>query len=231
MGLGDFAVRVGAALLFGAVMGLERQLHHRLAGLRTNSLVAMGAAAFVALSGMVPGDSPTRIAAQVVSGIGFLGAGVIFKEGFNVHGLTTAATLWCAAAAGSLAGLGFVAAGSVVTAMVLATNVLLRPLSHMVDRVPSKSEMEVSYRIKAVCGESVEEEIRALLFATAAQDSVAVRGIHSEHVGQSKTVRIEATFVIHGRSNEVIEQVTGRISRHPEVATVSWEVAGEVHLG
>ena len=92
---GTAALNMGAALLFGAAIDFERQWRQRLAGLRTNTLVALGAATFVVFEGLFPGDSsPTRVAAQVVSGIGFLGAGIIFREGLNVRGLNTAATLW-----------------------------------------------------------------------------------------------------------------------------------------
>ena len=90
----EIALRLGLALLIGAVIGFERQWRQRMAGLRTNALVALGAAGFVVFSSIASGtDSPTRVAAQVVSGIGFLGAGVILREGVNVRGLNTAATL------------------------------------------------------------------------------------------------------------------------------------------
>src|SRR5262245_26047961 len=99
---------LSTAVVLGAAIGFERQWRQRLAGLRTNTLVALGAASFLMFSGLVPGESsPTRVAAQVVSGIGFLGAGVMFKEGLSVRGLNTAATLWCSAAVGVLAGAGF----------------------------------------------------------------------------------------------------------------------------
>lgn len=97
--LAHTAACLAGAFLLGGLIGFERQFRHRLAGLRTNTLVAVGAATFVVFSSLVSGDSsPTRVAAQIVSGIGFLGAGIIFKEGFNVRGLNTAATLWCSAA-------------------------------------------------------------------------------------------------------------------------------------
>ncbi len=101
------AINLAVALSCGAVIGSERQVRQRMAGLRTNALVALGAAAFVIFSMLFPTEvSPTRVAAQVVSGIGFLGAGIIFRDGFNVHGLNTAATLWCSAAVGLMAGAG-----------------------------------------------------------------------------------------------------------------------------
>jgi len=102
------AVNLAVATVLSATIGFERQWRQRLAGLRTNSLVAIGAASFVIFASLIPGEaSPTRVAAQVVSGIGFLGAGLIFREGMSVRGLNTAATLWCSAAIGVLAGAGY----------------------------------------------------------------------------------------------------------------------------
>src|SRR5580693_740702 len=116
----EIAVRLGVAMLFGGLIGFERQWLQRMAGLRTNSLVAVGAAGFVVFSMMVSGDnSPTRVAAQVVSGVGFLGAGVILREGSNVTGLNTAATLWCSAMVGAFAGGGMLAASAIAACFVL----------------------------------------------------------------------------------------------------------------
>ena len=91
-------VRLGLSVVFGAVIGLERELAAQPAGLRTHILVALGAALFTLVGTEVAGTDPTRIAAQVVSGVGFLGAGAILREGPTIRGLTTAATLWAAAA-------------------------------------------------------------------------------------------------------------------------------------
>jgi len=231
MELTDFAVRIGAALVFGALIGLERQWHHRLAGMRTHALVATGAAAFVALSGLAEGDnSGGRIAGQVVSGIGFLGAGVIFREGFNVRGLTTAATLWCAAAVGTLSGSSFLVAGAIVTAMVIATNVLLRPLSHLLDRRPPRSEMEVSYTMPLTCARTAEPQVRTLLLEAAAQHAALVRSIRSTSGSDPATVRLEPTLVIRGGGSELIEHIARQLGGHPSVTSVSWETAGEAHM-
>jgi putative Mg2+ transporter-C (MgtC) family protein len=98
IGIAQATINLGVAVAVGAAIGFERQWRQRLAGLRTNTLVALGAASFVVFESLFSTDtSPTRIAAQVVSGIGFLGAGIIFREGLNVRGLNTAATLWCSA--------------------------------------------------------------------------------------------------------------------------------------
>ena len=112
---GDFLFRMLLASLLGGLIGLERDIHGRAAGLRTHLLVSLGAAVFAIMSDAVAMNStgsgfasdPGRIAAQIVTGIGFLGAGVIIKEGLTVRGLTTAACLWIAAAIGMTAGMGY----------------------------------------------------------------------------------------------------------------------------
>ncbi len=106
--LWEFGLNTLLAFLLGAVIGMEREIRRHVAGLKTNALVAVGAAHYVGLSLIIEGESsPTRIAAQVVSGLGFLGGGVILRDGFNVHGLNTAAMVWWSGAIGSLAGAGF----------------------------------------------------------------------------------------------------------------------------
>ena len=127
-----FAGRVTAALLLGAVVGLERQWRQRTAGTRTNALVAAGASAFVMAGLLLDGDPSARgrIAAYVVSGVGFLGAGVIFKDSGNVRGLNTAATIWCSAAIGILTGLGAPLLALILALAVIFTNTILRPLAY-----------------------------------------------------------------------------------------------------
>jgi putative Mg2+ transporter-C (MgtC) family protein len=130
----DFTVRLGVGLGCGALIGLERQWRARMAGLRTNALVAAGATLF-ALYSVATGDanSPTRVAAYVVSGVGFLGGGVILRDGFNIRGLNTAATLWCSAAVGVLSAQGFLIFAVIATAAVIATHLLGRPLGRFID--------------------------------------------------------------------------------------------------
>src|ERR1700691_3823990 len=128
----DFVLRLGVALRLGACVGLERQWRQRMAGTRTNALVSAGAAAFVMCAFMVrdTSRSEAQIVSYVVSGVGFLGAGVIFKDAGSVRGLNTAATLWCSAAIGAISGLGRPLHALVLAAAVLVTNVVLRPLAY-----------------------------------------------------------------------------------------------------
>jgi putative Mg2+ transporter-C (MgtC) family protein len=142
----DFTGRAAIALLLGAFIGAERQWRQRMAGLRTNALVALGAALFVLFGVMLnhsQGVDPTRIAAYVVSGVGFLGAGVIMRDGVNVRGVNTAATIWCSAAVGVLAGGGYIAESAIGSILVVIAHMALRPLALRVDRMPTTEETEV----------------------------------------------------------------------------------------
>ena len=116
----------------GFIIGFERQWKHKSAGLRTNTLVATGAAFFVLLSLELTGShgDVTRIVAQVVTGVGFLGAGIIFRDGANVQGLTSAATIWCSAAIGSIAASGFFAEAIAGALVVVFVNVGLNPIDY-----------------------------------------------------------------------------------------------------
>lgn len=134
----DFLTRLATGVACGALIGVERQWRARMAGLRTNALVAAGATLFVLYSVAV-GDpsSPTRVASYVVSGIGFLGGGVILRDGGGVRGLNTAATLWCSAAVGVLAASGRTGLAVLGTLAVLGIHLVLRPAGRMLDRTPA----------------------------------------------------------------------------------------------
>src|SRR6266436_2711569 len=146
----DTLVSLLTAFVFGTLIGAERQYRQRTAGLRTNVLVAVGAAAFVDLAMHLSGaDGGVRVIAYVVSGIGFLGAGVIMKQGMDVRGLNTAATLWASAAVGSCAGADMVAQAVALTAFVIAGNTLLRPLVNAINRIPlDERSSEATYYFK-----------------------------------------------------------------------------------
>ncbi|WP_084000357.1 MgtC/SapB family protein [Actinomadura kijaniata] len=131
----DFVTRLAVGAACGTVLGLERQWRARLPSLRTNALVATGATLFVLYSVVVVDvESPTRVASYVVSGVGFLGAGVLIKDGASVRGLNTAATIWCSAAVGCLAAAGQLAFAAIGTAAVMLVHLLLRPVGHVVER-------------------------------------------------------------------------------------------------
>jgi putative Mg2+ transporter-C (MgtC) family protein len=121
-----------AALVLGSLIGVERQFRRHPGGLHTSALVALGSAAYV-IAGLLVGDAsgPARVTGQVVTGVGFLCAGVIMHHGITVRGINTAATIWCASAVGVLAGLGFIAWAVVVALLVVLANVLLHIGEHL----------------------------------------------------------------------------------------------------
>lgn len=144
----DFALRLIVALFAGLLIGIEREWQKKPAGIRTNTLVSIGAALFVLLSYQIAErqgniTDVTRIIGQVVTGIGFLGAGIIFKQGSDVYGLTTAATIWCSSAVGCLAGAGlFVESGMGVIAVV-SVNLLLIPVDRWLsNKATEKDEIK-----------------------------------------------------------------------------------------
>jgi putative Mg2+ transporter-C (MgtC) family protein len=152
-----FAVRLIVALLFGALIGAERQWRQRMVGLRTNALVAAGAAMFVMMGGLIAGDgSQGRVAAYVVSGIGFLGGGVILKDGMSIRGLNTAATLWCTAAIGTLAGLRVTRFSLIGTLGIIGANVLLRPLGKAINRDTIVADAEITYLFRVTPGSKLK---------------------------------------------------------------------------
>ncbi len=128
------AARVLIAALLGAALGVEREWRGKEAGLRTNTLIALGAALFAAVSVNIGGGDPGRIAAQVVTGVGFLGAGAILHQGATVQGLTTAAMIWVNAAIGVAAGTGHVRLAAASTAIVLVSMIALAPLDNWLGR-------------------------------------------------------------------------------------------------
>lgn len=126
MELADFGFKIGAAVIAGLLIGLEREFQKKHAGLKTNALVSLGAAVFVLASLHFEGEEYTdltRVMGQVVTGIGFLGAGVILHKGATIQGLTTAATVWCSASAGCLAAIGAYWELLILTVLIVFINV------------------------------------------------------------------------------------------------------------
>ena len=223
MDLATFVMRMGLAVLLGALMGLERQWHQRMAGTRTNALVATAASAFTMI-GIVVADpaGPSRIVGQIVTGIGFLGAGVIFKEGGTIHGLNTAATVWCSAAVGSLCGIGQPLYATVLAVAVLFTNVALRPLAYKLR--PEIKEEETNYHLELVCAAKDETQVRALLLDAVDRNHVALTSLNSEDLQEGTHVRVSAEIKSPGRNDDCLEQIVARVSIQQSVSSIRWRV-------
>ncbi|MGK5062536.1 MgtC/SapB family protein [Janthinobacterium sp. LB3P112] len=230
----DFALRVAAALTLGAMIGAERQLRQRMAGLRTNALVSVGASLFVMVS-VLEGDSAghMRIAAQVVSGIGFLGAGVIMREGMTVRGLNTAATLWCSAAIGILCGLGFALEAAIGTGFVLVANLVLRHLAQRINAHGSDAgiETESIYRVTAVCEAEQEIVVRKLmLHLISGMPALMLQSLHSEDAAHAGRIEVRADLLTPLSSLGLLEQIVSQVSLEGSVSAVRWALVNNAEF-
>jgi len=221
------ALHLTTALVCGAIIGSERQIRQRMAGLRTNALVALGSAGYVTFSALYPNEiSQTRVAAQVVSGIGFLGAGIIFRDGFNVHGLNTAATLWCSAAVGLMAGAGALPLAALLTGLVVFVNLGLRPLVKFLKRKTNAGvPMMRTFRIDVTCLPQQEADTRSLILRTLGVGGLHVIGIEAKSADDA----IELCVSINGEGmvDQLMEQAAARIAAEPGLRRVRWHLQDE----
>lgn len=224
----EFALRLLLATGCGLVIGLERQFRSRTAGLRTQALVAAGAAVFV-LFGEQAGlaQAPLQIAAYVVSGVGFLGGGVILRQGFTVQGLNTAATLWCSAAVGCQAAAGHLIPALTTTAVVLAIHLLLRPLGRLVDRAPAIKEESVgSYTLLLLVRRKHEQQLRAQLVQALSGPAFVLRSMTShtqeDSLAGTGLVELQVELLIEGNAPERLDALVTRLSLEQGVSSLSW---------
>jgi putative Mg2+ transporter-C (MgtC) family protein len=225
-GLLDTIVRLVTAFVLGGLIGFERQYRQRNAGLRTIVLVAVGAAAFVALGIRLMGhDGAVRVVSYVVSGIGFLGAGVIMKEGAQIRGLNTAATLWGTAAAGAFAGGGLEIEAVIVTALVLSANTLLRPIVDAINRQPIHPGFtEALYRMHVLCAQADVAQARDLLFEKLEAEHLPLQEIETATETEDM-VELAAILVPHTVDPEVLDKVAEELEAEPVIESATWTVS------
>lgn len=236
MTLFDFTIRLSMALILGVAIGLERQWRQKSAGLRTNTLVSLGSAAFTLISfaltssvdadGVYRGDA-TRIIGQIVTGIGFLGGGVILKDGLSIQGLNTAATIWCSAAVGALSGVGLFAEATIVAFAVMLTHILLRPLGLKLNKLSFQKEEGGSffYSFKIRCKEQVENHLRVLILNSLKNDPhLQLRSLKSSDNGNPTYTYIEAEILANGKHDNEMEKLAGLLTLEYGVTQVSWEI-------
>lgn len=219
MDLTTFFIRLLICFILSILIGLERQLRHRMVGLRTNVLVCIGAFLFVYLSFGINVSDQTRIAAQVVSGIGFLGAGVILRDGSKIKGLNTAATLWCVAAIGTLCASGLVIEATIGTIFVLLSNVILRLFSLFIMGKVKASEKE-KYIIRINCKKTKEEKVRTSFAKTIDDNDLVLNSLERSEITEEE-VKLKAIMITSTPSK--VEMVINKISTNPGVVSITWE--------
>ncbi|MCA3360828.1 MAG: MgtC/SapB family protein [Roseomonas sp.] len=222
-GIADTAGSLALALLLGAVIGAERQYRERIASLRTNVLVALGAAAFVDLGiQMAGGDGAMRVLANVVTGVGFLGAGLILREGGTIRGLNTAATVWCSAAVGAAAGANLPVQAVAIAVFVLVCNTALRPLGKLIDRLPVRDQAaEARYQVAVTVPEPAVAAAREALGKALSAGGFPVAG-WEQHARQDGQVAILATLVSSSARPEELDAIVARLRRVTAATDTAW---------
>ncbi|WP_369720839.1 MgtC/SapB family protein [Bradyrhizobium sp. LLZ17] len=222
----DTLVSLFTAFVLGTLIGAERQYRQRTAGLRTNVLVAVGAAAFVDLAMHLDGvDGAVRVIAYVVSGIGFLGAGVIMKQGMDVRGLNTAATLWASAAVGSCAGADMVAQAAALTVFVIAGNTMLRSLVNAINRIPlNEKTSEATYYFKLAVATDALPDMRDRLIDKLEAAKYSVADVDVVELGED-VLEIVAKLVASAVDPNELNAVATDLQHLPGVRHATWELS------
>jgi putative Mg2+ transporter-C (MgtC) family protein len=212
-----------AAFVLGAAIGFERQFRQRTAGLRTNTLVAVGAAIFVDMASRLNGSAgATQVVAYVVSGVGFLGAGVIMREEGNVRGINTAATLWGSAAVGACAGSHLFVEATLGAVFVLAANTLLRPVVDAVNRRPLDGRSaEVTYSVFVIAPRESQRPARERLESVLEAARYPIRELDL-HLFGTADVQIEATLLSTSVEAEELDRLVAKLAQETFITQAFW---------
>lgn len=216
----DFIIRIGVCLLLSILIGSERQYRNGMVGLRTNVLVAIGSFMFNYVTFGVNGDHDfTRMGAGIVSGMGFLGAGIIIQENNRVKGLNTAATLWCVSAIGVLTSSGMLFESCVGTFLVLFSNIILRLISFFVmNKIKNKLKEKCILRVS--CTRTIEVSICQTLSSYIEQHNLNLISMNKDEVTKDE-VKLVVT-IITSRPDEV-DNLVKALSAEVGVTSLSWK--------
>ncbi|RDK06772.1 MgtC/SapB family protein [Cupriavidus lacunae] len=219
----DTGISLTTAFVLGAVIGYERQYRQRTAGLRTNVLVAVGAAIFVDMANRLAGhDGAVRVVAYVVSGIGFLGAGVIMREEGNVRGLNTAATLWGSAAVGASAGADLILEAALGCLFVLASNTLLRPLVNRINQQPIDTPaVEVTNTVYVIAPRPRQKEALRLLEDALEAGNHPTRDLVVHAFGE-QDVEIEAVLMSTSVDGDQLDAIVAQLAASDAIGQAFW---------
>lgn len=214
-----FLIRISVCFILSLLIGLERQYRHRMVGLRTNVLVSLGAFMFMIVTYGINTNDESRIAAQIVSGIGFLGAGVILRDGSKIKGLNTAATLWCVAAIGVLTSSGMLKEASVGTLFVLLSNIVLRILSIKIMDYVKLNQMELC-TIRIECDKNREDNVRQNLYTYLDSKNLTLQSLEKNEITK-ELVKLKA--IITTTQPNKVEGVVNLLGSNISVSSIKWE--------
>ena len=227
-----FFIRLLIAVGLGTIMGTERQLTKHITGIVTNVIVCVGAFAFTAFSYLAgetnQGTDVTRIAAQIVSGLGFLGAGVIISDGTKVKGINTAASIWAAASVGILCCLDKFWYAAAVAGTIVFSHLIIHPVSEFIhkrqqyDKEKTKNR-ESFYRISIVCSEDNAEEIKTNLIQYLREiDNILLRNLEMSDLDNGN-VKVRAEISTKTKNNELVEHIITHVGKHETIISTGWK--------
>lgn len=221
--LEDFVYRALLSIFCGFLIGLERQITGHAAGIRISVLVCFGSSLFVLFSILMKAWDVSRIAAQIVSGVGFLCSGIIFKDGVQVRGLNTAATIWCTAAIGVLSSSGEMEYALIATIFLLISNLVFRQIAIRIKPLSCFDESELFYKISIICSEGEEYQIRLAMMNLFKRSRFILNNLESTDL-PGNNVEITSILEYQGsRQDEIVEELVKKISIEKDVTSVGWE--------
>lgn len=229
--LTGFTIRLAMAIILGFLIGLERQWNRHNGGMHTNMIVCAGAYAFSSVSylAITDGTDPTRIASQVVCGIGFLGAGLIIRDGTNILGLSTAATIWTTAAVGILCTLDNILYPIVVTALIVFLNIVLKPISQKINKVRKYSNKENKnevcvYKISLKCSDEQEIDIRSHLIKIIREKNEVLLHNLESNTDADGDKKIRAYISTVKENNDLVESIIAHIGKDEGLISAGWKI-------
>lgn len=215
----DFLMRISVCFVLGIIIGLERQYRRKTAGIRTITLVSLGAFLFVSISNLSQTGDVTRIAAQVVSGIGFLGAGVILRDGTNIRGLNTAATLWCSAAIGALTALGLLSEAVVGVAYILMANLFLRFISRKLLKNTIHTKI-TNYILTIFCKDEKEDAIKNSLVQKLKFHQISIKSFSTKTV--DKYIQLDFQIEVENTFSGELDSIINKLCLEPGISSVKY---------
>jgi putative Mg2+ transporter-C (MgtC) family protein len=222
----DFLYAVGLSLLLGSLVGVERQWHRRLVDLKTNALVCLGACLFMLVTKTADGFAdPIRMGGQIVVGVGFIGGGLLFRDGTQTKGINTAATLWCCAAVGTLCGLDRWMEAVSASLIIVLANTLLRQVAQFLNlKMGITDNLTSQVKFELTCADNVASAIREQAEAIFLSQSIDIKGVSEKTQNSQKTITL-SVLIEHGDEAKQTDQILKKISQLP-VSEASWSYLG-----
>lgn len=226
-----FSLRLIIAIILGLLVGFERQWTRHQAGILTNVIVCIGAYAYCAYAYIAGDDNIdiTRIAAQIVCGVGFLGAGLILRDGTNIKGLATAATIWTTAAIGVLCTVSNILYAIIVALAVVILHLILHPLSSKINKIrqynkDKERNIECLYKITIKCTEEFETDIRSHLIKTIREKNDVLLHNLDSMAADDGNIKIKAYITTVKKNNDLVESIFAHIGKDEGIISAGWNI-------